>query len=232
MTAPLNLLLVEDDALLRASLQGCLSQAGYEVTAVGSGLEYYQRLQARAYPVALIDLGLPDQAGEVLVEYTRRNTATGIVVITANNTVAARIRCYAAGADLFLGKPIDPGELLAAVGSVSARAPRQAEAARAPTPWRLSRKVRVLTAPTGQPLTLTAAEASFVEKLMRAGDAVSRETLQELLYGGSNSSNLHALEAVIYRLRRKFAELNGQRDPILTHYGRGYIFAGTTVIED
>ncbi len=232
MTAPLNLLLVEDDALLRASLQSCLSQAGYEVTVAGSGLEYYQRLQERPYQLALIDLGLPDQAGEVLVEYTRRNTATGIVVITANNTVAARIRCYAAGADLFLGKPIDPDELLAAIGSVTTRAPRQNETPGAPTQWRLCRQARYLTAPNGKTLSLTAAEAAFVEALMRTAAAVSREALQEQLYDEASPSNLHALEALVYRLRRKLAASIGQRDPILTHYGKGYAFAGTTQVDD
>lgn len=231
MTPPHNLLLVEDDALLRASLQSCLSQAGYEVTAVGSGLEYYQRLKEHPYQVALIDLGLPDQAGEVLVEYTRRNTATGIIVITANNTVASRIRCYSAGADLFLGKPIDRDELLASIGSVATRVPRQDEAAGAPRQWRLNCQVRVLTAPTGQDLELTAAESAFVEVLMRAGSAVSRESLQEQLYAEANANNLHALEALVYRLRRKLVETTGQRDPILTHYGKGYTFAGLIAVE-
>lgn len=232
MTLPLNLLLVEDDALLRASLQSRLRLAGYEVTAASSGLEYYQSLKARRYQVALIDLGLPDQAGEVLVEYTRRNTATGIIVITANNTVASRIRCYSAGADLFLGKPIHSDELLAAVGSVATRAPRPIDKASPPAQWRLSRKSRHLTAPTGQTLALTAAEAEFVGILTRAEGAISREALQEQLYGGANPSNLHALEAVVYRLRRKLEETAGQRDPILTHYGKGYVFAGEMAVED
>jgi two-component system response regulator PhoP len=232
MPPPLNLLLVEDDALLRESLENLLRLAGYEVTAASTGLEYYQRLQGRPFEVALIDLGLPDQAGEVLVEYTRRNTSAGIIVITANNTVASRIRCYSVGADLFLGKPIDPGELLAAVGSVAARAPRQGKAAEAPAQWRLSRKARCLTAPTGQTLVLTAVEAEFVGILMRAGGAVSWEALLEQIYGRSDSSSRHALEAVVYRLRRKLVESIGPPDPILAHYGKGYVFVGAAVEED
>ena len=94
--------LVEDGEAERHTLTAFLQHMGFAVTAVSSGLAYYQELASRAFTIAVIDMGLPDQAGEILVEYTRRNTASGIVVVTAQDRVEARIDAFQAGAVLEL----------------------------------------------------------------------------------------------------------------------------------
>ena len=76
----------------------------------------------------VIDLGLPDQSGKILVEYTRQNTASGIVVVTAQDRVEVRIDAFQAGADLFFSKPVDLRELTAAIGNLVLRKQEKQEA--------------------------------------------------------------------------------------------------------
>ncbi len=121
MSEETTVILVEDDALLRDGLADFLTLSGFSVTAVGDGLSFYRVVAERPFSVAVIDLGLPDQAGEVLVDYTRRNTSSSIVVITARDTLDTRVACYRTGADLFLGKPVEGRELAAAIESLAAR---------------------------------------------------------------------------------------------------------------
>ncbi len=97
MTDKTSVLLVEDDDDLRASLETFLDLAGMEVAAVPNSLSYYRALAERTFTVAVIDLGLPDEAGEALVDFTRRTTGSKIVVVTARNTLGTRVDCYRGG---------------------------------------------------------------------------------------------------------------------------------------
>jgi len=110
-----TVILVEDDAPLRGGLADLLPPSGFSVTAVGAGLSFCRLVAERPFSVAVIDLVLPDQAGEDLVDYTRRNTSNSIVVITARDTLDTRVACYRTGADIFLGKPVGGRELAAAI---------------------------------------------------------------------------------------------------------------------
>jgi len=118
MSEETTVILVEDDALLRGGLADFLALSGFSVTAVGDGRSFRRLVAERPFSVAVIDLGLPDEAGEVLVDYTRRNTSSAIIVITARDTLETRIACYRTGADLFLGKPVDGRELAAVIKGV------------------------------------------------------------------------------------------------------------------
>ena len=106
-----QLILVEDDAGLRGDLVEFLELEGFSVVSCGNALEFFRKLVGQTFGVALIDLGLPDEAGEVLVDYVRRNTTSSIVVLTARDTLETRVQCYRNGADLFLGKPVNCIEL-------------------------------------------------------------------------------------------------------------------------
>lgn len=228
-TVSSSVILVEDDPSLCQSLCELLSLSGFEVAAVGSGLAYYQHLARRAFTVAIIDLGLPDQDGAVLVEYTRRNTESGVIVLTARDTSTTRITSYESGADLFFGKPVDGRELVAAVTSLARRhAPRAAVPAReaaAPRPWMLDCGRRKLIAPTGTIVGLTPMEMRFVALLAQNSDGpIPRSDFEEKLYGYASESSRHALDTLVRRVRRKIAAGTGAF-PILTAHGVGYSFS-------
>jgi DNA-binding response OmpR family regulator len=236
MSEPIRVILVEDDSLLRESLASYLALVGYAVTAVGDGISYYQQLCEDGFVVAVIDLGLPDQAGEILVEYTRRNTSSAIIVITARDTLETRVDCYRTGADLFLGKPVHGPELAAAIASLAGRHARLAGTA--PTPrvasdaWRLLARQRALVLPDGHTLDLTPREYRLLD-LLAAGDGilVGRASLLGALYGRQDESASRALETLVRRTRKKLAEHYSGSNLILTQHGLGYALAAPLMRE-
>lgn len=228
VTAP-HVLLVEDDELLRSSLVSLLGMSGFRVTGVGDGLSFYRALGEDAPDVAVLDLGLPDQAGETLIDYLRRNTTIPIIVITARDSIDTRLECYRTGADLFLGKPVDGRELAAAIASLAGR--RRGEAAARPTPpadatWVLDVPRHALVTPGGESITLTAMEWQFLSTVAEGEDhGARRRDLLLVLYNRDDESAEHALETLVRRTRQKIADVLGAPAPIQTEYGLGYRFA-------
>ena len=235
MSEETTVILVEDDALLRDGLADFLTLSGFSVTAVGDGLSFYRVVAERPFSVAVIDLGLPDQAGEVLVDYTRRNTSSSIVVITARDTLDTRVACYRTGADLFLGKPVEGRELAAAIESLAARRagaslPAVTGAGGAPPPagggeWTLLAGQRGLLDPLGTRVDLTPKEYQLLELLVsHAGGTAQRDELLEGLYGRGDGSAQRALETLVRRTRQTIAMATGGLAPILTQHSLGYAF--------
>lgn len=226
-------LLVEDDEDLREALAEFLSLNGCHVTAVGNGMAFYQALakDAAAFQVAVIDLGLPDQPGHVLAEYARRNTRMSIIVVTANDSLDNRLETYRTGADLFLGKPVDSRELLAAVRATHRRYLERYGAD--PTAndvtasfWQIDRARRHLRAPGGATVALNPQETTVFELFLSYGTCtVKRVQLLERLYGRDDESAQRALDNMIRRLRQKITESCDLSVPILTAYGIGYSFS-------
>jgi DNA-binding response OmpR family regulator len=229
MSDSIQVILVEDDAVLRESLTSYLGLVSHAVTAVGDSLSYYRALGEGDFAVAVIDLGLPDQDGEVLVEYTRRNTSCAIIVITARDTLDTRVDCYQIGADLFLGKPVHGRELAAAIASLAGRRGQSADARTSHVAngvWRLLARQRALMLPDGGILDLTHKEYSLLS-LLAAGDGapVPRLLLVDSLYGRQDESAQRALETLVRRTRKKIAERHFGPSPILAQHGFGYVLA-------
>ncbi|WP_396625671.1 response regulator transcription factor [Luteitalea sp.] len=234
-TPDTHVLLVEDDELLRSSLVSLLRMSGFRVTGVGDGLSFYKALGDAPPDVAVLDLGLPDQAGETLIDYLRRNTTIPIIVITARDSLDTRLECYRTGADLFLGKPVDGRELAAAIASLAGR--RRGDTPTRPTPpadapWVLDIPRHALLTPAGEAITLTAMEWQFVATVAEGADhGARRRDLLVALYGRDDESAEHALETLVRRTRQKIADVLGAPAPIQTEYGVGYRFGARLVIQ-
>lgn len=223
---PIRLLLVEDDGLLRESLGDYLTARAFQVTAVGTCLAAYQQLAQRDFEVAIIDLGLPDQDGQVLVEYLRHNRQAGIIVLTARNSGETRIACYRHGADLFFGKTVDAEELAMAAENLAERLRRRAGSHPAATPpafWHLDLAQRHLRDPAGIRVDLTQRECRLLALLARQpGQSTPRTLLEGALYPQGGESAYQALNTLIRRLRRKLGQAGVTADLILTDPGVGY----------
>jgi two-component system OmpR family response regulator/two-component system response regulator TctD len=185
---------------------------------VGDGLSFYKALGDAPPDVAVLDLGLPDQAGETLIDYLRRNTTIPIIVITARDSLDTRLECYRTGADLFLGKPVDGRELAAAIASLAGR--RRGDTPTRPTPpadapWVLDIPRHALLTPAGE----------------GADHGARRRDLLVALYGRDDESAEHALETLVRRTRQKIADVLGAPAPIQTEYGVGYRFGARLVIQ-
>ncbi|MFD5635467.1 response regulator transcription factor [Streptomyces sp. NPDC059445] len=119
----MRLLLVEDDNHVAAALSAVLARHGFEVTHARSGEEALQALvpESDGFGVVLLDLGLPDQDGYEVCGKIRKRTATPVIMVTARADVRSRIHGLNLGADDYVVKPYDTGELLARIHAVSRR---------------------------------------------------------------------------------------------------------------
>ncbi|MBT2451498.1 response regulator transcription factor [Streptomyces sp. ISL-43] len=131
----MRLLLVEDDDHVAAALSAILARHGFRVTHARSGEEALQALlpagappQVSPYGVILLDLGLPDQDGYEVCGKIRKRTSTPVIMVTARADVRSRIHGLNMGADDYVTKPYDTGELLARIHAVARRTGASEEA--------------------------------------------------------------------------------------------------------
>ncbi|MEV6332498.1 response regulator transcription factor [Streptomyces sp. NPDC051909] len=123
----MRLLLVEDDDHVAAALSAILARHGFAVTHARNGEEALQAVLPAAhgerpsYGVILLDLGLPDQDGYQVCGRIRKLTSTPVIMVTARADVRSRIHGLNLGADDYVVKPYDTGELLARIHAVSRR---------------------------------------------------------------------------------------------------------------
>ncbi|MET8576200.1 response regulator transcription factor [Streptomyces sp. NPDC005012] len=119
----MRLLLVEDDNHVAAALTAVLARHGFTVTHARNGEEALRALVpgGPAFAVVLLDLGLPDQDGFEVCGRIRKRTSTPVIMVTARADVRSRIHGLNLGADDYVVKPYDTGELLARIHAVSRR---------------------------------------------------------------------------------------------------------------
>ncbi len=199
-----RLLLVEDDAALAAGLAAALARDGSQVDVADSGQEALRLARSADYDACILDLGLPDRDG-VAVLREMRQSALGfpVLVLTARDAIGDRIGGLDAGADDYLMKPFDLGELEARLRALLRR--RDADG----TPWRRFGALRFdaegCAAFAGEePLELTRREAGVLECLMRRpGRIVTREAILAAAFPSDSEVAPNALEVQVSRLRRK-----------------------------
>ncbi|HEY5833911.1 response regulator transcription factor [Streptomyces sp.] len=143
----MRLLLVEDDDRVAAALSAVLGKHGFDVRHARSGEEAIQALLPTEgpYDCVLLDLGLPDQDGFEVCSRIRRRTPTPVIMVTARADVRSRIHGLNLGADDYVVKPYDTGELLARIHAVARRPPLRP--VRATTPATASAVQAAGTAP-------------------------------------------------------------------------------------
>ncbi|SDS01746.1 DNA-binding response regulator, OmpR family, contains REC and winged-helix (wHTH) domain [Nocardioides scoriae] len=116
-----RVLLVEDDLTIRESLRGSLSAAGLEVRALADGLDLEAELHSFRPDLVVLDWMLPGRDGPELVRVVRRTTAAGVVMLTAREGVADRLRGFDVGVDDYVAKPFVTEELVARIRAVLRR---------------------------------------------------------------------------------------------------------------
>jgi two-component system response regulator TctD len=218
----MKLLLVEDDAAMRTTLQRTLERRGVEVTACSDGPQGLSRWQAGRHDVVVLDLSLPGLDGLHVLERGRSaGLRTPVLLLTARGAVGDRVLGLNAGADDYLPKPFDLDELEARVRALARRAADPGDAA--------AREFGGLHVDAdsgavylhGRVLELAPREAALLRALLaRPGHAVSKDRLFELVFPGEADVQYEAIEVVVYRLRRKLADTTAQ---LVTLRGLGYL---------
>jgi two-component system OmpR family response regulator/two-component system response regulator QseB len=200
----MRILVVEDDALLGDAIQAGLKLAGYAVDWMKDGISADQALLTEPYAAAVLDLGLPRLSGlEVLQRLRSRGLAIPVLILTARDTVEDRIRGLDAGADDYLIKPFDMGELSARLRALIRRSSGKPAAALSAGGVELdpaTHQVRY----GGLPIELPAREFAVLHALMlNAGRVLSRAQIEEQLYAWGEEIESNAVEVHVHHLRRK-----------------------------
>lgn len=200
----MRVLLAEDDAMLGDGLRAGLRQLGFQVDWVRDGLAAERELSGGEYSAAVLDLGLPHKDGlEVLVSLRARGVGTPVLVLTARDTVAHRIRGLDLGADDYVIKPVDLHELAARLRSLIRRAHGQPRDALCCGTVRLDPAARQVSL-SGQAIALSTREFDLLHVLLlNMGRVLTREQLEQKLYSWGYEVDSNAVEVHIHHLRRK-----------------------------
>jgi two-component system response regulator QseB len=200
----MRLLLIEDDPMIGRAVQSGLSRAGFTVDWVTDGRSGEVALGNAVYDTVVLDLGLPRIDGLSLLQQLRaRQDTVPVLIISARDAVPDRIAGLNAGADDYLLKPFDLDELIARVRALLRRQAGAASSVMSAGPLGLDPVQRIATL-AGEELALTAKEFALLEALMqRPGAVLSRERLEESIYGWGEEVGSNALEVHLHNLRRK-----------------------------
>ena len=222
----MHLLIVEDDRQLRSSLTRGLREAGYTIDAVGTGSQATANAAETAYDGIILDILLPGEDGVSVCQSIRASgNRVPILMLTAMDAVEHRIKGLDAGADDYLTKPFDFGELLARVRALTRRhgdAGMTTELAvgdlKINTGSHAVRRGR-------RDIPLTAKEYAFLLHLAKnAGRVVSRAELMSQVWDDPRHQYSNIIDVYASRLRRKIDE--GERQALFTTLrGTGYMLA-------
>ncbi len=217
----MRILIVEDDPTLADGLMRSLHQADYAVDCVPDGEQADHVLAAQNYDLVILDLGLPKLDGyEVIRRLRRRGATVPVLVLTARDALADRVRGLDLGADDYLTKPFELPELEARVRALIRRGQSGGSSFLTHGPLALDTSGRRATL-DNVPLELSAREFGVLEVLMlRSGRVVNKEQLAEQLYGWEEEVGSNAIEVYVPRLRKK---LEPAGVAIRTIRGLGYV---------
>lgn len=214
----MRLLLVEDDLMLGEALQDALTPHNYVVDWVKDGESALKAIRREKFELLVLDIGLPGIDGiEVLRTLRREEFTQPVLLLTARDTLTDKVKGLDAGADDYLLKPFDLDELLARLRALSRRAVGRANPLITHGALEINpESQRVIF--DGQEITLARREYMLLIKLLEnTGRILSREQLEQSLYGWMDDVESNALEVHIHHLRKKIP-----MDLIRTIRGVGY----------
>jgi two-component system, OmpR family, response regulator QseB len=201
----MRILLVEDDRALGEGIRTALKPEGYTVDWLQDGASALHALNHESFELAILDLGLPRMDGlEVLKRLRASANPVPVLVLTARDATSDRIAGLDAGADDYLVKPFDVAELKARLRALLRRSFNRPE----PTlEYRgiLLDPVNQQVSYQGAPINLPRKEFVLLHELIaQPGRVLTRDRLQQVLYGWDEEVESNALEVHIHHLRKKF----------------------------
>jgi two-component system, OmpR family, phosphate regulon response regulator OmpR len=221
-----HILVVDDDARLRALLERYLAGAGFRVTTAETATDARDKLRFMHPDMLVLDVMMPGESGLTLIESLRlQGNDVPVLLLTARGSPEDRIAGFEAGADDYLGKPFEPRELVLRIRALLRRAPAPLpDAPQGPVqlgPLNFDVDRGELTGPDGV-VRLTGGEAALLVALARKpNEVLTRDDLAAALE--MDDSGERAIDVQVTRLRRKI-EID-PREPRFLHTvrGRGYV---------
>ena len=222
----IRILVVDDEPSLVAVLEPTLRAAGYDVTSACDGQSAVLAVQRTDPDLILLDLGLPDTDGKNVIGTVRAVSEASIIVISARHQEAEKIAALDEGADDYVNKPFEIGELTA---RIRAAVRRRASIRTRPRTYRsvplmIDFAARMFDL-DGEPIRLSRKEFDLLQALaMSAGQVVTHKRLLEAGWGTASTDNQY-LRVYIGYLRQKLEEDSTDPRLILTEPGVGYRLA-------
>ncbi len=219
----MRILLAEDYGPLRLAMAKTLRHEGYTVDDTADGAEARWFARENDYAVAILDIMLPNVTGvELIGDVRSRSAETSIIMVTARDAIADRVRGLDAGADDYMVKPFALSELMARVRALVRRRHGVKDPVLRIADLELDTARRVVTR-DGERIDLTAMEFGLLELLMlNAGRIVKRADVWEQLYESGDAGDSNVVNVFITHLRKKL-EAGGRSRLIETRRGQGYI---------
>jgi two-component system KDP operon response regulator KdpE len=218
-----KVLVVDDERQIRRFLRAALSAQGYEIAEAASVEEAVHAAATFLPDVIILDLGLPDGDGTMVVRQVREWSRVPILILSVRGREADKITALDAGADDYLTKPFSAGELMARIRAALRRAVRAEE-----DPTFVVGGLVVDTATRqvtvdGKEVHLTATEYALLKVLVQhAGKVVTHQQLLQMVWGPGYEAETHMLRVNISNLRRKIEPSAVQPTYVVTEPGVGY----------
>lgn len=213
----MRILVVEDEPRLLHNLAKALREEGYAVDTAENGADGLFKAETYNYDVIILDVMLPQLDGWEMLDRLRKEKKTPVLMLTARDSHADRVRGLDGGADDYLVKPFDLGEMLARVRALIRRAAGQSQSHLHIGEVLIDTRQRTVTL-QGEPVTLTAREYAILEYLaLHRGEVVTRSDLYEHLFDESDDTLSNLLDVHIFSIRKKLGA-----DLITTRRGQGY----------
>ena len=214
----MKLLIVEDDLLLQEGLALALTNEGYALDCAATAAEADALIQSGEYSLVILDLGLPDKDGATLLsQWRRRGIDNPVLILTARDALEDRINGLDSGADDYLVKPFALAELQARARALIRRYQGHSDNLLSDGDLALNLQTQQVLH-NDRPVEVTPKEFALLTRLiMRSGQTVHRETLQQDIYSWQDDPGSNTLEVHIHNLRRKLG-----KDRIKTIRGVGY----------
>jgi two-component system KDP operon response regulator KdpE len=224
MTDKIRALVVDDEAAILRFLKPALEANGYDMASAGSVAEATKRVAAEAPDIVLLDLGLPDGDGKDVIRRTREWSDVPIIVLSARERETEKIESLDLGADDYVNKPFNVGELLARMRTaLRHRMQRKAEIPVLRVGDLEVDAVRHRATRAGTELRLTPKEFELLSFLARhAGRVVTHRQILTAVWGPAHTEDTQYLRVYVGQLRQKVEEQPDDPRIILTEPGIGY----------
>ncbi len=219
----MRVLIIEDSHELAGLIADALKRAGIDVDIVGLADDARLAVQAVQYAAIVLDLGLPDANGLVVLDQLRkRHDAAPVIILSSRNALDDRVNGLDRGASDYMIKPFAMAELIARLRSLMQRPPDAPSHVLAMGNVAFDSDSRCAIV-KGRTFNVPAREADLLEVFLKRGERVLvHDVLDALVFGGAHDRSSNAVEVYVHRLRRLLSEA-GSDVEIHTIRGVGYL---------
>ena len=222
MTAAASVLVVEDEEQLARMLSSTLTSAGYSVDSARQGKEGLEALTRKPYEVVLLDLGLPDIDGHDFIVTARDLSKASIIVISARNAEREKIMALDRGANDYVAKPFDVGELLARIRVALRIRDERPVSADGGKRLQLDFARRRATV-DGRAVRLSIRETELLRLLAASeGATVPHKAIIEGIWGSDDQGDMIHLRVLAWQVRQKIESDPTHPEFLISEPGLGY----------